>query len=249
MIENYKVWTSNGWANIRRLIRHKSNKKLYRITTHTGMVDVTEDHSLLDNNHQILKPKEAKIGIHLLHHYPIFEKKDISLQNLLSYIATFGHQPIEEKKAFIYGSTTCEVPKEILNELNKSGADLSRVIMGHLDRTIDSIGGLSEIASFGCVLEWDLFGVEVSYYQPADFDMPNDIQRLDYIREMMNMGLSDRIVLAQDICTKHRLAKYGGHGYGYILEHIVPRMRMKGFSEEEINAVIVDTPTRMLTIV
>ena len=103
MIENYKVWTSNGWANIRRLIRHKTNKKLYRITTHTGMVDVTEDHSLLDNNHQILKPKEAKIGIHLLHHYPIFEKKDISLQNLLSYIATFGHQPIEEKKAFIYG--------------------------------------------------------------------------------------------------------------------------------------------------
>ena len=142
-----------------------------------------------------------------------------------------------------------EAPKEILNELDKAGADLSRVIMGHLDRTVDSIGGLSEIASFGCVLEWDLFGVEVSYYQPADFDMPNDIQRLDYIREMMNMGLSDRIVLAQDICTKHRLAKYGGHGYGYILEHIVPRMRMKGFSEEEIKALMVDTPTRMLTIV
>ena len=142
-----------------------------------------------------------------------------------------------------------EAPKEILKELDMAGADLTRVIMGHLDRTVDSLTVLSEIASFGCVLEWDLFGVEVSYYQPADFDMPNDVQRLDYIRAMMDKGLSDRIVLAQDICTKHRLTKYGGHGYGYILEHIVPRMRLRGFSEEEIGALIVDTPTRMLTIV
>ena len=142
-----------------------------------------------------------------------------------------------------------EAPKEILEELNKAGANLSRVIMGHLDRTVDSLAVLGEIADYGCVLEWDLFGVEISYYQPADFDMPNDVQRLDYIRSMMDKGLSDRIVLAQDICTKHRLSKYGGHGYGYILEHIVPRMRLRGFSEEDINALIVGNPTRMLTIV
>ena len=142
-----------------------------------------------------------------------------------------------------------EAPKEILEELNKAGANLSRVIMGHLDRTVDSLAVLSEIADYGCVLEWDLFGVEISYYQPADFDMPNDVQRLDYIRSMMDKGISDRIVLAQDICTKHRLSKYGGHGYGYILEHIVPRMRLRGFSEEDINALIVGNPTRMLTIV
>ena len=142
-----------------------------------------------------------------------------------------------------------KAPKEILEELNKAGANLSRVIMGHLDRTVDSLAVLSEIADYGCVLEWDLFGVEISYYQPADFDMPNDVQRLDYIRSMMDKGISDRIVLAQDICTKHRLSKYGGHGYGYILEHIVPRMRLRGFSEEDINALIVGNPTRMLTIV
>ena len=103
LINEYEVWTSKGWSNIRRLIRHKTNKKLYRVTTHTGMVDVTEDHSLLDENHQIIKPNDAKTGMHLLHYYPTFKSSKISLNNILNYIKTFGDQSIEEKKAFIYG--------------------------------------------------------------------------------------------------------------------------------------------------
>ena len=62
IINEYEVWTSRGWSTIHRLIRHKTDKKLYRVTTHTGMVDVTEDHSLLDINHHIIKPNDAKVG-------------------------------------------------------------------------------------------------------------------------------------------------------------------------------------------
>ena len=67
-----------------------------------------------------------------------------------------------------------KAPIEILSILADSGADLSRVIMGHLDRTVSSIEILEELADTGCVLEWDLFGNEVSFYQPSDFDMPSD---------------------------------------------------------------------------
>ena len=102
-VDNYLVYTSSGWSKIRRVIRHRVDKKLYRITTHTGMVDVTEDHSLLDTDHNIIKPVDATIGQHLLHRYPSFEKSDLTLEDILSYIKTFGPQSIEEKKAFIYG--------------------------------------------------------------------------------------------------------------------------------------------------
>lgn len=51
-----------------------------------------------------------------------------------------------------------------------------------------------------------------------------------------------------DIATKHRLVRYGGHGYGHILENIVPKMRRKGLSEDTIRAITVDNPARILTL-
>ncbi len=67
---NGEVWTSNGWVKIKRVIRHKTVKKLYRVLTNTGCIDVTEDHSLLDTNKNIIKPMNCKIGTELLHGFP-----------------------------------------------------------------------------------------------------------------------------------------------------------------------------------
>ena len=139
-----------------------------------------------------------------------------------------------------------DAPLEILEVLANSGADLSRVIMGHLDRTVFEFDLLLSIAASGCYLEWDLFGNEGSYYPLAEIDMPSDAQRLDFIRRIADAGYSDKIVIGQDICTKHRLVRYGGHGYGHILENIVPRMRRKGFSEDVIEAITVGNPARIL---
>ena len=47
---NYEVWTDDGWTKIKKVIKHKTNKKIYGITTSIGYVKVTEDHSLLDIN-------------------------------------------------------------------------------------------------------------------------------------------------------------------------------------------------------
>ena len=140
-------------------------------------------------------------------------------------------------------------PPEILELLANSGADISRVIIGHLDRTVFEFGALQSIAASGCYLEWDLFGNEGSYYPLAEIDMPSDAQRLDFIKRTVESGYSDRIVMGHDIATKHRLVRYGGHGYGHILENIVPKMRRKGFSEETIRAITVDNPARILALV
>ena len=34
--------------------------------------------------------------------------------------------------------------------------------------------------------------------------------------------------MAHDICNKHRLTRFGGHGYAHILENVMPIMRRKG---------------------
>ncbi|MHA1303468.1 MAG: DNA polymerase domain-containing protein [Candidatus Heimdallarchaeaceae archaeon] len=67
---DYEVWTDKGFTRINKIIRHKSIKKLFRVVTHTGVVDVTEDHSLLTNKGEKVKPSEISIGSTLLHHFP-----------------------------------------------------------------------------------------------------------------------------------------------------------------------------------
>ena len=69
---DYKVWTDKGWTDIKYIMRHKTSKRIYRIVTDSGVVDVTEDHSLLDINKNKIKPNECKIGNEILHNFPIF---------------------------------------------------------------------------------------------------------------------------------------------------------------------------------
>lgn len=68
IVTEYETFTSEGWKPIKRVIRHKCRKRMYRVTTASGaFVDVTEDHSLLDVNHQEIKPEaEHVLGTKLL---------------------------------------------------------------------------------------------------------------------------------------------------------------------------------------
>eukprot|EP00960_Hanusia_phi_P077149 768657-Hanusia_phi.AAC.1 len=67
------VWTHVGWSKIVRIIRHKTVKKIFRITTNTGMIDVTEDHSLIDSKGNIIKPHDCTLGTKLLHSIPFID--------------------------------------------------------------------------------------------------------------------------------------------------------------------------------
>jgi DNA polymerase elongation subunit (family B) len=62
-----EVWTEKGFTPIQQIVRHKTTKNIHRVLTHTGLVDVTEDHSLLLENKQMIKPCEVSLGTNLLH--------------------------------------------------------------------------------------------------------------------------------------------------------------------------------------
>lgn len=64
---NAEVWSDQGWTKINRVIRHYTDKTIYRVITHTGCVDVTSDHSLLDVNANKIKPTDVIQGTELLH--------------------------------------------------------------------------------------------------------------------------------------------------------------------------------------
>ncbi|XP_049272642.1 phosphotriesterase-related protein isoform X2 [Rhipicephalus sanguineus] len=102
--------------------------------------------------------------------------------------------------------------------------------------------------SYGSYCEHDLFGLETSHYQPApSFSMPSDAQRLDQLKHLVDEGFSDRIVISHDIHTRHRLMKYGGHGYSHILLNVVPAMLRRGFSPDAVRAITETNPQTWLT--
>jgi phosphotriesterase-related protein len=141
-------------------------------------------------------------------------------------------------------------PQEIADFLRRENAGMSRVIISHVDRTIFDEDRMFRLADSGCVLEFDLFGMESSYYKwSLDVDMPNDAVRLRWIRRLIDRGHLDRLLISQDICYRTRLSQFGGHGYGHIFRNIVPLMRRRGFSEAEIEALLVGNPRRLLTFV
>lgn len=89
---NTYVWTHKGWSKIRRIIRHKTTKKIYRVKTISGIVDVTEDHSLLDSSVRKIKPKDCVVGKSLLHSQPYTQKYalyDKSTDEYQAYV--YGH--------------------------------------------------------------------------------------------------------------------------------------------------------------
>lgn len=140
-------------------------------------------------------------------------------------------------------------PQEIADFVRTNGGIMERVVISHIDRTIFDEERLLRLADSGCVLEFDLFGQEQAYYAWADIDMPNDAGRLRLIRALIDRGHLPRVVISHDICYRTRLSSFGGHGYGHIYTNVLPMMRARGFSEIEIDAILIDNPRRLLTFI
>lgn len=74
-VQDLEAWTDGGWADIRRVVRHECPKKIYRVVTHTAVVDVTEDHSLLSPEGVQIKPSEACVRTRLMHGFPDVQRE------------------------------------------------------------------------------------------------------------------------------------------------------------------------------
>src|SRR5207253_5663793 len=118
--------------------------------------------------------------------------------------------------------------------LEEFGADLSKVIIGHLgDRR--GVEHLLPIAAKGVYLEVDNIGY--LDYQP-------EWVRADNVAALVKEGFGDRVLLSEDICSLRHLKYQGGRGYGYLLELFVPMLRERGLSDEAIHKLLVSNPAR-----
>lgn len=62
-----EVWQDGGFTRILKVIRHVVSKPLMRVVTRRGVVDCTQDHSLLTRDGRKISPTSVGVGCALLH--------------------------------------------------------------------------------------------------------------------------------------------------------------------------------------
>lgn len=141
-------------------------------------------------------------------------------------------------------------PMEILRTLEAAGADLTRVVMGHIDRTGFPNDTLNEIAQTGCYLEYDIFGGNAFYpLRFGVFNRPCDCERILQIKGLIERGHLRQVLISQDICLKTKLTRYGGPGYAHILRNILPQMKAREITDEQIHTIMATNPQTLLGFV
>jgi predicted metal-dependent phosphotriesterase family hydrolase len=128
-----------------------------------------------------------------------------------------------------------ELALEQLDLLAEEGVDPSAVIISHLgDRK--NVDNIIPIAERGAWVNVDNLAF-VGGYAPLEF-------RADNVAELCRLGLSHRVMLANDICELGQLAAYGGVGYANVIVNFLPMLRERGVTEEEIHRMTVENPAR-----
>lgn len=148
----------------------------------------------------------------------------------------------------IHPGRHADAPLDAMRRIAEESGDRTRVIMSHIDRTLFDLDDMLRLADTGCYLEFDLFGQESSYYPLAEIDMPNDATRVDLLIALTQRGHGEKLLVAQDICSKTHLRRYGGEGYDHLLRNVVPLMRRKGIDAAGIERLTVRNPLTVLGI-
>jgi phosphotriesterase-related protein len=138
-------------------------------------------------------------------------------------------------------------PGWALDQAERAGADPARVVLSHLDRTLEDPLQVAHLAGRGAFVSFDLFGAESSYYPYSGFAMPNDAGRLRLIRAVAELGHISQVVVSHDIYSKTRWLRYGGEGYAHILRDVVPVMERFGIDTAMCRQILLDNPARALS--
>ncbi|HAM02019.1 MAG TPA: phosphotriesterase-related protein [Acidimicrobiaceae bacterium] len=132
---------------------------------------------------------------------------------------------------------------EVQGLLSEEGVDLSRVVIGHSGDSTD-IEYLTALTDAGSIIGMDRFGVDV-YCSTAD--------RVETVAKLCELGRAGQMVLSHDASChfdwyEPELVAGAGPNWHYlhISRDVLPALRRRGVSEEDVRTMLVDVPRRIL---
>ncbi len=128
---------------------------------------------------------------------------------------------------------------EQLAILREEGVDLSRVIVGHLDRRLEE-PYLRHVLETGAFASFDQ--VSKAAYGP-------EAPKAAMLKRLIDAGHAGQLLVSQDLARKSLLRAYGGGpGWVYMLERFTLLLMEVGLDAMTVRQIMVDNPARALTI-
>jgi len=126
---------------------------------------------------------------------------------------------------------------EMLDILEREGADLTKVAVGHSDRNPDPYYHL-QLAKRGVYVQFDGCG-KIKY--------TTDFVRVKLIKNLLAHGYEKQILISGDMGRQSYLEAYGGGpGFKYIKTKFIPRLIDEGINKNTIQTIFVENPARWL---
>jgi phosphotriesterase-related protein len=131
--------------------------------------------------------------------------------------------------------------RDALKVLGEEGVDPRRVVLAHCGDSTD-LDHLEELAQSGALLGMDRFGLNIL--------LPFE-QRVDTVAALVERGLADRLVLSHDAMVFSDWFPPGLHEqvtpdwhYLHIHQQVLPALRERGVTDDDIEQMLVRTPRR-----
>lgn len=126
---------------------------------------------------------------------------------------------------------------EMLDILEGEGLPLERVCVGHSDRNADPYYHL-QLLERGAYVEFDGPG-KVKYYP--------DSVRVELVRNVVDHGYADKLLISGDMGRRSYLEGYGGGpGFRYIKTVFAPRLVDEGIPESVVHQIFHQNPATWL---
>ncbi len=138
---------------------------------------------------------------------------------------------------------------EAVDLLLSCGVRPRRICVCHMDVSFD-IEYLRLVLDRGVFVEFDNIGKEFYFesregaFSGGPFE--TDVARAGMLRRLAETGYAGQLLVANDLCLKASLRRYGGWGYDHLFTNFIPMMRMEGMKKEDIRQITHINPRLFL---
>ena len=126
--------------------------------------------------------------------------------------------------------------------LTAEGVAPERIVIGHTD-TVKSLDYSVDLLKRGVYIEYDCMMAVKSGGAIAEHELR---RRVEYVRDLVEMGYAERILLSQDVSQRSHQAALGGPGLTFVFEEFAAAAVAAGVDPEALRLMNTENPRRVL---
>ena len=135
-----------------------------------------------------------------------------------------------------------------IDVLTSQGLAPERIVIGHLDDTEPDLALVRKIIERGAYAQFDTIGYEY-FTETLGVQMTTDRVRARALRQLVEEGLTGRVIVASDLCRKRHLTVNGGLGLAHLITGFRVLAEEEGVPGEVLDQCMIANPSTILAMV